>query len=430
MRILFYELRKIFKLRAFLPALAVVITLNTMLPGGLSWFPYIKKAYNAQQYAEQIEVHSRRYDIASYDLLLQEYGSSLTLADIPKLEKARDDYIALLDAAIKENEICKQYSVTNYHDLVIEHTWYQQYESEYYEKNNGQLSRQLRSDAVSDFFESIYWGGSSLDYKGGSLYLCFPKNCNEIIERMQIGNQFDKHYAAESEKSIHQADFRFAVLHPEILVKLGESMLNMQLCSLIFALLLLFPYLLSENRSNTYALQYSSKLGRKGARYKVLALSISALCVLLLGAAIAILSFHWLGLSRYYDSFINNVIYETSFTPWNILMPRSLANIRLGTLLWLVPALFVPTGLTICLCSNALSGTLRKPLAAFAATLPALGIGILLTIRYILHPLSTMYLSSPPFLFREEALIATTLLALAAGVAVFLQLRREKRRDV
>lgn len=266
MRVFWQELKKVFRPGRCLMALAVLLVLCRNVPQSQS---AAMKIMHTEDYPEEY-LQGQGYEIRMEfsDHLLEIYGSVITREDLADIQAREEQLEAQLIEAAAENDFLKEAGV-------------------FYEPGIGFMGTksETHSKEKTRYLNSVVDGQVQLDGMDHPIFFL---------------------YGYQGVRSTLEQDGIYHVLGRAPL-DLGWN-LNIVRRFIFAGLLLILLYGVSEKRSKTESMAYSTGEGRRIYRKKLLACTIAGIGITLLGVVTAYWLFSRWGLQRYYGSIIDTVL--------------------------------------------------------------------------------------------------------------------------
>lgn len=398
------ELKKIFKLRNVAVAAVMFVAVGVLL-GFFSDFVSLPGSFTSQG------VSSSDVSIRFSDMLLQKYGETIDLDELPQLKTDFETVSQDIIAAAEKSEYLKRTGSTLTEDFNL--------------KANGDSNDESPEEIQYSF--EIRHGNRCLD--GAKYPLYFARSLQRIIG-----------YFEDAEKSGMKGNISYDVMSTSITNSIDDN-LHIPLLFIIVSLFIIVPYMIEENKSKAALLEYSSKVGRSSCKNKIFAVVIAVFITVGAGACAAAVNFSRWGISRYYGCKIDTLkithFIEDVFAPSNYNFSLISSKCYSGfTLLEIYILLLL--GLSLCgiltlLLAAIIAYHFDNIFAPFAIGLLLLSVPIIfferavrvgLSIAPVLNDTGKMLTTNyEPFIF-IAVLIALTI------IAVVIEIRRKKRTEI
>lgn len=412
MRVLLNELKKIFNWKYITAAIIVFIIISFLMPGELKWHNYIKTSYNSGLNAEEIIP-----EIAFKDMILDKYGSTIKKEQLSQIIADREEYKKNLNTAIINDKYCQYFGITSYDKI---HS--AELGDEYYDISpDGQQKHQIKEDEWSDALQNIRYN-QLFEYNGAKYCGFFIHKYDNIISTMTDSRNSESQIDIYNIASDTIGSYDYTLQSYEV-ISVFRNFMTFQLIAVLFcSMIVILPYMVSENSSNTVKLQYTSKKGRKILRTKLLAVFLSSMFFVGSGCAVTAILFDGFSFGRYYPGIMKDAFYGYGITDNAV----SVKEVPLFKALIIVTVCAAVLGIAICLITNAISSRFNNIITAFAACIPVIGVMSFGLARYV-------YQSFNPYpttlLFESEGIAVTALFAMAAIITIIIQSKREKQRQ-
>lgn len=278
MKILLLELKKFFRLRNVVIALTVVLLLWNVLATSSYHESAVTEAHT-EDYPERITVNDYYYSIRILfeDYLLETYGNVITEAQLDELVDKRETLIDQVSAAAAVDEVLLRTQTVFHPDPY---------------GNGVEFTTTLSPEDAefSDEDQFYLWDctNGQMQFPGTDHPVYFIDGFKDVIGLIQEHGEYH-------------------VLPRDILLNIRNNQMPI-VYFIIVALLLVIPYGVSESRSRTEQLAFSTKAGRKTYLYKVLAAGIGSFIIIGIGVIIVSVMFSQWEVERYYDSLIDSAM--------------------------------------------------------------------------------------------------------------------------
>lgn len=405
MKILFYEIKKIFRPSVLIIMFAVY--LGVSVTGVFINAQSKKNSFNPES-ADDCADFAQFAEVVIADYMLEHYGYSVEGNEIYDFLEYQQGYESNLDKAVSANEYCEKFGVTTAHELNYAPGILGE---EYYTfDENGYVLEQIKTDEYSEFFDKAYSMGFSYD---GEVY--YPPISGFLLDK-----------AANLEKSLAQYgdNYTYYVYNSDLCYVIGYDMYQLLFVAVICVMIMIIPYGITEKRSNVKKMQYSSKTGRNIYFYKTAAVIISSAVMIALFVGVAMLYYNYLGAEKYnltmLDTYyLQNRAYSDSAVYY--------LGISVKNLLSDMCVLTLAVGVCLCVFVNIICSKCRNPITALAACLPLFAVPWLLAKRYISQP---VYPLDSKLLFTNEGVFVAIVIGVLCFTAVIFDYFKQRRKTV
>lgn len=332
MRILFQETKKIIR------PLPVVLCLITLLLFCLSVpknYLQAKQLLNTEEYPDKFTIYDNySVDILFHDFLLIEYGTSVSIDNIDDLIGKRTELLEQIDAAAHKDEV-----------LLRTGTLFNRETAEFYaiiapmENNSHTISEE---DQIYEW--SCINGQMKLD--GTDYPIGFLRKMDAVIQTLKAGESYQ----------VLPADI-FPVMRQCISIIIGF---------IVASWVLVIPYGVTEARSGTLLIAFSTKHGRRSYIGKMSAALLLSTFIIGIGVFTSALLFSSIGANRYYDSGIISALQEIN------LDVTGLAQIKLIELYAFLLGMTTAVGLSVVIIITNVSLNSKHAVSAIACSLPVI----------------------------------------------------------
>lgn len=405
MKILLWEIRKIFKPSIIAIVLVLYVLAGTLI-GPLAYFEYSYNSYNGEYNGDDVE-GGKHAETVVKDMLMERYGVSLEGDELFDFIEYFTEYSENLDKAVSENEYCKKFGITCADDLNM--PVYGILGSEYYAIDEDGRLVQAKEDEYSRFFES-------------AMYTEFEYNGNKYIPEIKQWLQSSM-YHIESGFERSGEDYVYYVFDTGILHTLGMDLPILFFAAITCAMIAVIPYGVREIRSDVADIQYSSKTGKKIYFYKTAAVIISSVIFMAIGVAVALIFYECLGVDRF-DNMMLDSYYSEFDGRFADSLDRVYSQITVSELIKISSVSVFVLGVILCGAVYIVSEKCRNPITAAAACLPFFGVMAFCGYRYLS---GCIYPCNHGLLFKEEGLVVLAVLVIAYVVFMlvdYIKLRK------
>ena len=403
-KLILNELKKIFKLRNVIVAAAMFITIGTFL-GFFSDFVSLPGSFSSQG------VSSSAVSIRFSDMLLQKYGESIDLSELPQVKADFEIVSQDVIAAAEKSEYLKRTGSTLTEDFNL--------------KTNGYSDAE--SPEERQYSYEITYGNRCLE--GAKYPLYFARSLQEIIG-----------YFEAAEKSGMKGDISYDIMNTTFTNSIDDN-LYIPLLIIIMSLFIIVPYMVEENKSRIAFIEYSSKAGRSSYTNKLIAVVIAMIIMVGTGAGAAVVNFLRWDISKYYGCKIDTLkithFIEDVYVPSDYNLPLISSKCYSGlTLLELYILLLL--GVSLCgiltlLLTAVISYHFDNIFAPFAIGLLLLSIPIAFYERAVITGLNltSMFNDGSKMLTTkyEPFIFIAVLIAVTVATAV-IEIRKKKKAEI
>lgn len=387
MKILFLELKKFFRLRNVVIALAVLVLLWNALGTSRQHESAVIKAHTSN-YPVRITINDYNYSIRMLfeEYLLETYGNVITAAQLDELVDKRESLIDQVSAAAAVDEVLLRTQTVFHPDPY---------------GNGVEFTTTLSPEdaGFSDDDQRYLWDctNGQMHFAGTDHPVYFIDGFKDVIELIQEHGEYH-------------------VLPRDILLNIRNNQMPI-VYFIIAALLLVIPYGVSESRSRTEQLVFSTKAGRKTYLYKVLAAGIGSVIIIGIGVVVVSVMFSQWEVDRYYDSRIDSAMAVFKWTdPYQVPidLAKQYGGISLLTFYIVMCMVFLLAGTGLTVVAAVVSLAVRNAVTGIAASIPVIAFAIVFFIRYVYLVLDY---SSQSLISRwEHCACAGIILAISAGI--------------
>lgn len=407
MKVLLYEIRKIFRPSVIAIALVLYVLAGTLI-GPLATIDYEYNSYNGE-YGFDYSLRGgggKRSEMVVKDMLMELYGISLEGEELYDFIEFFTQYSENLDKAVSENEYCKKFGITCADDLVL--SSYDILGEEYYVKDEDGFIEQLKEDEYSRFFDYAMY--HEFEYEGKK----YIPNIESWLQSCMY------HIEAGFEQS--GEDYVYYIFDTGIVSSLGMSLPILFCASMACAMIAVIPYGVREIRSSMADIQNSSKTGRKIYLYKIGAVLISSAIFMAAGVAVGLVYYECLGVDRF-----DNTMLDSYYGEFNSLFAEKLnkvySQITVSDLIKFFSVAVFVLGIVLCVAVHIVSEKCNNSITAAAACIPVFGVMVFCGYRYLS---GCVYPCNHSLLFKGEGLVVTAILTLACAAAVIVDYRKMK----
>lgn len=398
MKILLLELKKFFRLRNVVIALAVLLLLWNVLATSRQHETAMIAAHT-ENYPERITVNDYDYSIRMLfeEYLLETYGNAITEAQLDELVDKREALIDQVSAATAVDEVLLRTQTTFRPDPY---------------GNGVEFTTTLSPEDAefSDEDQLYLWNctNGQMQFPGTDHPVYFIDGFKDVIELIQEHGEYH-------------------VLPRDILLNVRNNQMPI-VYFIIVALLLVIPYGVSESRSRTEQLVFSTKAGRKTYLCKVLAAGIGSFIVIGIGVIVVSVMFSQWEVQRYYDSLIDSAMAVFKWTdPYQVPidLAKQYGGISLLAFYIVMCMVFLIAGTGLLVVAAVVSLAVRNAVTGVAASIPIIAAVIWFASRYLNSPLDYSYAH---LAHRWEHCIAAGLLLLLGTVISGVVYLRKKTK--
>lgn len=356
MKILLLELKKFFRLRNVVIAFAVLVLLWNVLATSRQHETAMIAAHT-ENYPEQITVNDYNYSIRIVfeEYLLEIYGNVITEVQLDELVDKREALIDQVSAATAVDEVLLRTQTVFQPDPY---------------GNGVEFTTTLSPEDAefSDEDQLYLWDctNGQMHFPGTDHPVYFIDGFKDVIELIQEHGEYH-------------------VLPRDILLNIRNN-LKPIVYFIIAALLLVIPYGVSESRSGTEQLVFSTKAGRKTYLCKVLAAGIGSFIVIGIGVIVVSVMFSQWEVQRYHDSLIDSAMAVFKWTdPYQVPidLAKQYGGISLQTFYVVMCMVFLLAGTGLTVVAAVVSLAVRNAVTGIAASIPVIASVIVFFIRYV-----------------------------------------------
>lgn len=323
---IFQELKKVFRPKYCLIALAILMVLCARVPRQQA--AAVKYA-RTDAYPERFFIYDGySVDILFQDFLLQTYGKTVMSDAVPDLEQRREALLTQIQASA-------------YQDPVLQRC------GTFFDRETAQFCGTNPDQSLSEedqiYLFSCINGQLRLD--GTDYPVGFLSAMDSVLEQLRQNGSYQ-------------------VLGSDLLSLLRRNLGIVTAFSLA-GLALVIPYGVSEARSGMVRLAYTTKRGRRSYTDKLLTIFVTGVGITFLGVLLAILLFSGLGVRRFWDCRILDAMAALKEQA----VPSYAGMTFLGYYAFQLLSLFLVNSAAVLL-AGLISLHLRNPVSALACCLP------------------------------------------------------------
>lgn len=384
MRILIQETKKIIR------PLPVVLCLITLLLFCLS-VPknhlQAKQLLNTEKYPDKFTIYDNySVDILFHDFLLIEYGTSVSIDNMDDLIGKRTELLEQVDAAAHKDEV-----------LLRTGTLFNRESAEFYAviapmENN--------SDTISEEDQIYEWSciNGQMQLDGTNYPIGFLWKMDAVIQTLKSGESYQ----------VLPADI-FPIMRQCISIIIGF---------IVASWVLVIPYGVTEARSGTQLIAFSTKHGRRSYIGKMSAALVLSFFIIGMGVFTSALLFSSIGANRYYDSEIISSLQEIN------LDITGFEEIKLIELYALLLGMTTIAGLSCVIIITIVSLSSRHAVSAIACSLPAI---VVFSAWYIVYTQVALDFGDTTISLTSSCLWACLLVVVACVFSAGAFLRKYKQ---
>lgn len=399
MRLIINELKKIFKPQSLLIAVLIFLFLCLVFPGTLRESISLTVKFDSENYPEQIPLDVSVYsvELKFNDMLLKKYGNSIDSTELPLVKSQLDAFAEQLKTASQNDKILNRNGI----ELSDELFFYSIYESQ-------------NAHEISEMDQQYIWecsnGVRQLENTDYPIY--FAGALKNIVDYME-----------------NQSGNGTAVYHVLSNAVVSGIITDLQiiLWATVSALFLVVPYMVEENRSKIELFEYTSMVGRKSYFNKIIAIIISLICTIGMGAGCSALIFTKWDLSRYYHSNISTLLYSDKSIGYSDFLRRCYSECSLIQIYCSLLIGLLICGILIVSLSAIVSYRFDNIVSAFAVNLLFMAVPILFFSRYISYGLS---LDGGILITKFEPIFVTFLIVAVVTAMILFDAKRKKSVEV
>ena len=330
-------------------------------------------------------------------MLLKKYGNSIDSTELPLVKSQLDAFAEQLKTASQNDKILNRNGI----ELSDELFFYSIYESQ-------------NAHEISEMDQQYIWecsnGVRQLENTDYPIY--FAGALKNIVDYME-----------------NQSGNGTAVYHVLSNAVVSGIITDLQiiLWATVSALFLVVPYMVEENRSKIELFEYTSMVGRKSYFNKIIAIIISLICTIGMGAGCSALIFTKWDLSRYYHSNISTLLYSDKSIGYSDFLRRCYSECSLIQIYCSLLIGLLICGILIVSLSAIVSYRFDNIVSAFAVNLLFMAVPILFFSRYISYGLS---LDGGILITKFEPIFVTFLIVAVVTAMILLDAKRKKSVEV
>lgn len=406
MRVFIAELKKIFSLKTFIPALIILLLVTV--------FVYSENPLtltHTENYPEELPPVMGRYsvDLLFYDMLLEKYGKTIDADEIEEVIHLRNDFAEQVSEAVKK-------------DRVLQKERY--YLDEDFNLAQGEAYDDFVYDTEQEFFTPVvHYTDEEYQYLLGCISLGTTR-LKETDYPLYFLEGFSSVISDFEKMSKEIEGYEYPVMPSRNLVFGISSTFFTIIGAFIAATVIMIPYAVKEKKSNIDILTFASKTGRKTCLRKIGAAGLFSVFAVFVGAVISFLNFSAWDVDRYYASSIDMVMFHKAeieqinhaglFT-YGEFLEKCYNGMNYLEFYIAMAVLLALCCICMLIIITVISYNFGNTVSAFAASVPFIGVVILFYLRYI-EDASILITKYEPII----ALAALYLILLAAVViAVF-----------
>lgn len=273
-------------------------------------------------------------DILFHDFLLEEYGTFVSTDRISEIRVRRADLLEQIDVAVLKDEV-----------LTRTGTMFNRRSAEFYSVvTPGVDSSHTISEEDQIYVWSCINGQMQLD--GTDYPIGFLAKFDSVIGTLESGKPYH----------VLSADV-FPIMKKCVGIIIGF---------VVASWLLVIPYGVSEARSGTQMLSFSTKQGRRSYASKVASMTVISLIVIVMGTFASVLMFSSVGADRYYASAVVSALQKMN------LSVNGLDAITLFQLYAVILGLTAVAGLSSSVMIANISLNSKHAVSAIASSLPVI----------------------------------------------------------
>lgn len=280
MKIIFLEMKKIIRP---LPLILCLVLLVLTSFGVLRNEVQAEQLLNTEKYPDQFTLYDHySVDILFHDFLLAEYGNCVSTDHLDDLLHQRTEWLEQIDSAAQKDEV-----------LLRTGTMFDKESAEFYGTVDPMGDA---GSAISEQDQIYVWSciNGQMRLDGTDCPIGFLKKMDAVILTLRSGKQYE-------------------VLPSDIFPVMAKN-ISMIIGFVIAAWIFVIPYGVTEARSGTQTLAFTTKQGRRSYTKKMVA--VSFICALIIGAGVLVVasSFSLLGADRYYGSHVTSALQNMNLT--------------------------------------------------------------------------------------------------------------------
>ncbi len=377
MRILAHELKKIFNIKTII----LLILINIIM-----YFLF------TEYYINSFTINRPSYDIYKMFVEMEEaYGEFMDEEEFQDFKIKYEEAIKEADAYIQSREDFKRAGVNNYEDFIN------------MDRENEDLN-QLYYDVVFDKGIDVFW---QLPWR--KEYIKYYENREELMLAQAANEKQELRVKEILDKGLETSVFNYAVFF-----NYNSLMKSVSTSILVSVMFIITPIYLRDNKDKINYLQYTSKIGRRIFKKKLLA-GLLATFILVTIQFICFFSIYSTNnTSMFFNKNINS-IYNTIISWYDLTFIHYITISVIGTYI---------LALAITLISMLVSSLGQSYIAVIGIQLP-IGFFIIITAsRYLINYMTSI---SYPKYFLE---LAYVVLILISSILMITRWKKEKKADI
>ena len=340
MRIILWEWKKLFRPIPILLCLGVFILLSLDVP---EKYLHGKQLLDTKNYPESFTIYDDySIDILFHDFLLENYGTPIGLEHLENLTQLRNTLLDQVDVAAQKDEV-----------LIRTNTLFKREGLYFYSTSPGSSAEYPEND-ISEEDQIYIWScvNGQMKLAGTDYPVGFLPRLDTVIAALQTGDLYH----------VLSSDLVYPVMSYNI--DLLQSFIFSTWVLVIF-------YGISEAKSRTELLAFSTKNGRKMYPQKVFATSAACFLIIVAGMLCTASLFKSMGVIPYWDSLLNSLFLPDMFGNYKLGLTIS-HNINFGQLYWLLLGMTALMGFASSIIITHLSLLCVQAVSAIAYSIPVL----------------------------------------------------------
>lgn len=337
MRIILWEWKKLFSPIPLLLCFGAFVLLSLNVPKD---YLLAKQLLDTENYPEKFTVYDNySIDILFHDFLLETYGNQISPAHLEELTQRREHLLDQVDAAARKDEVLLRTGMN--------------FDREWVHFTSPPLTPMEESEHPISEEDQIYvWSciNGQMKLDGTDHPVGFLSRLDTVISTLQAGQVYN-------------------VLSMDLFYPFTSNNIRILTNFIFAAWVLIIPYGVSEARSGTEMLAFSTKQGRKSYRKKAFAASF--VCLFIIGAGIWVTASLFLstGIDRYWGAYLDSLLTQTEFGSYIVSLSVD-HPMRFRELYWVLLGLTALVGLAGAVMIVHISLQWKHAVSAIACSLP------------------------------------------------------------
>lgn len=280
MKLIVQEMKKVIRPLPVALCLIALALLTLSVPKN---YNQAKKQLDTREYPDKFTLYDDySVDILFHDFLLEEFGNQVIKDDLDEIILLRSELLEQVAAAAQNDEV-----------LMKTGTLFNKETAEFYSS----IEPMGNSDSTTSEQDQIYvWSciNGQMKLDGTDYPIGFLSKLENVILTLQSGETYH----------VLPCDI-FPLMRKNISIVIGF---------VIASWILVIPYGVSEARSGTQILAFSTRQGRRSYITKILATSLICLVIIGVGVLLTASIFTAMGADRYYESNVESAIQSMNLT--------------------------------------------------------------------------------------------------------------------